>query len=61
MNGFIYTTCPECLNKARVLVDFPEPNAGFTPTEWTCRDCRAELIVTDPNEYGQDGKIVSTA
>ena len=45
--GYIRSFCPECGNKLRVLVKFPNFDSKFIDTKINCNHCEAELLITD--------------
>lgn len=57
MNGTVRTGCPECGTEQRVEVNFPKANAGFDETTINCEKCGVKLIITDPHEYDNNGRV----
>jgi len=58
MQGYIYTSCPNCMELLRVNVDFPSIKKGFTIKQHTCEHCSCEMIVEDKNVY-KNGKVIA--
>lgn len=54
MEGYIYTICPACYTKLRVLAHFKNYYSKFDDMVITCECCNSELKVTDNNNLPDD-------
>lgn len=55
--AYIYSRCPECGRRNRILVTFPKWNGPFKTRTFVC-ECGATLNVSDPHKYDADGNII---
>ncbi len=60
-SGYVYTYCDSCGYKNRVLVEFPESNKPFLPTEYKCENCGATNKLVDNHKYSQSGDIINAS
>lgn len=55
--GYVYTYCDECGKKNRVKVTFNNFNEPFNDTEYKCKYCGANNLLTDPHSYDKNGNL----
>ena len=56
--GYVYTYCDECGKKNRVKVTFNNFNEPFNDTEYKCKYCGTNNLLTDPHSYDENGNVV---
>ena len=59
--GYVYTYCDECGKKNRVKVTFNNFNEPFNDTEYKCKYCGANNLLTDPHSYAKNGNLVEAS
>lgn len=59
--GYVYTYCDECGKKNRVKVTFNNFNEPFNDTEYKCKYCGANNLLTDPHSYDKNGNLVEAS
>lgn len=59
--GYVYTYCDECGKKNRVKVTFNNFNEPFNDTEYKCKYCGTNNLLTDPHSYDENGNVVEAA
>lgn len=59
--GYVYTYCDECGKKNRVKVTFNNFNEPFNDTEYKCKYCGANNLLTDPHSYHKNGNLVEAS
>ena len=59
--GYVYTYCDECGKKNRVKVTFNNFNEPFNDTEYKCRYCGTNNLLTDPHSYDENGNVVEAS
>lgn len=59
--GYVYTYCDECGKKNRVKVTFNKFNEPFNDTEYKCKYCGANNLLTDPHSYDKNGNLVEAS
>ena len=57
VEGYVYTYCDECGKKNRVKVTFNNFNEPFNDTEYKCKYCGANNLLTDPHSYDKNGNL----
>ena len=61
VEGYVYTYCDECGKKNRVKVTFNNFNEPFNDTEYKCKYCGANNLLTDPHSYDKNGNLVEAS
>lgn len=59
--GYVYTYCDECGKKNRVKVTFNNFNEPFNDTEYKCKYCGTNNLLTDPHSYDENGNVVEAS
>ena len=59
--GYVYTYCDECGKKNRVKVTFNNFNEPFNDTEYKCKYCGANNLLTDTHSYDKNGNLVEAS
>lgn len=59
--GYVYTYCDECGKKNRVKVTFNNFNEPFNDTEYKCKYCGTNNLLTDPHSYDKNGNLVEAS
>lgn len=59
--GYVYTYCDECGKKNRVKVTFNNFNEPFNDTEYKCKYCGTNNLLTDPHSYDKNGNVVEAS
>lgn len=59
--GYVYTYCDECGKKNRVKVTFNNFNEPFNDTEYKCKYCGANNLLTDPHSYDKNGNLIEAS
>lgn len=59
-SGYIYVHCPKCYYRNRVLVTFPAWNKPFDTRDVECECCKTVFVITDPNVFDENGKLIYT-
>ena len=59
--GYVYTYCDECGKKNRVKVAFNSFNEPFNDTEYKCKYCGTNNLLTDPHSYDENGNVVEAS
>lgn len=59
--GYVYTYCDGCGKKNRVKVTFNNFNEPFNDTEYKCKYCGTNNLLTDPHSYDENGNVVEAS
>lgn len=59
--GYVYTYCDECGKKNRVKVTFNNFNEPFNDTEYKCKYCGTNNLLTDSHAYDKNGNVVEAS
>lgn len=59
--GYVYTYCDECGKKNRVKVTFNNFNEPFNDTEYKCKYCGTNNLLTDTHSYDENGNVVEAS
>lgn len=59
--GYVYTYCDGCGKKNHVKVTFNNFNEPFNDTEYKCKYCGTNNLLTDPHSYDENGNVVEAS